>query len=71
MIGEVGKVIASIHEAKLADQVICALHSIAACLFPFDSSLVSGQCLVLLCLLFLLFVVRLPLNPLSNFCRLC
>lgn len=39
----VGEVISAIGEAKHVDQLICALHSLAARLFPLNSSALSGQ----------------------------
>ncbi|XP_022770045.1 telomere length regulation protein TEL2 homolog isoform X2 [Durio zibethinus] len=40
---KVGEVIREIERAKHAEQVICALHSLAVLLFPIDSSLISGS----------------------------
>ncbi|KAF8399868.1 hypothetical protein HHK36_015739 [Tetracentron sinense] len=40
---KVGEVISTINDAKHVDQVICALHSLAAMLFPLDSSLLAGS----------------------------
>lgn len=40
---KVGQVIASIKDAKHVDQVICALHSLAVCLFPLDSHYLAGS----------------------------
>ncbi|XP_024976504.1 telomere length regulation protein TEL2 homolog isoform X1 [Cynara cardunculus var. scolymus] len=39
----VGKVIATIKEAKNVDQVVCALHSLAVRLFPLDSRAFAGS----------------------------
>ncbi|XWS60319.1 hypothetical protein CRYUN_Cryun07bG0025800 [Craigia yunnanensis] len=43
VIEKVGEVIREIERAKHAEQVICALHSLAVLLFPIDSSLLSGH----------------------------
>ncbi|XP_077253052.1 embryo defective 2423 isoform X2 [Tasmannia lanceolata] len=43
IIGKVGDIISVIKDAKLVDQVICALHSLAIFLFPLDSILLSGS----------------------------
>ncbi|KAK8586451.1 hypothetical protein V6N13_010043 [Hibiscus sabdariffa] len=43
VIEKVGEVIREIERAKHAEQVICALHSLAVLLFPIDSSLLSGS----------------------------
>ena len=42
VVGKVGEVISAIKNATHVDQVVCALHSIAALLFPLDPSLISG-----------------------------
>ncbi|KAF7834703.1 telomere length regulation protein TEL2-like protein isoform X1 [Senna tora] len=42
MVDKIGEVISAIKSAKHVDQVICALHSIAALLFPIEPSLLSG-----------------------------
>ncbi|KAH1255068.1 hypothetical protein GmHk_04G011360 [Glycine max] len=42
-IGRVAEVISAIKNAKHVDQVICALHSLATILFPFDPSLLSDS----------------------------
>ncbi|KAL1301400.1 hypothetical protein HN51_046035 [Arachis hypogaea] len=43
VIAKVKEVISAIMNAKHVDEVVCALHSIAALLFPLDSSLISGS----------------------------
>ncbi|XVF54627.1 hypothetical protein PTKIN_Ptkin05aG0196600 [Pterospermum kingtungense] len=43
VIEKVGEVISEIERAKHAEQVICALHSLAVLLFPIDFSLLSGS----------------------------
>ncbi|CAK9172583.1 unnamed protein product [Ilex paraguariensis] len=40
---KVGHVITSVTDARYADQVICALHSLAVLLFPIDSHALSGS----------------------------
>ncbi|KAL3748065.1 hypothetical protein ACJRO7_009310 [Eucalyptus globulus] len=42
MLEKAGEAIAAIKKAKHVDHVICALHSLAALLFPVDSSLLAG-----------------------------
>ncbi|MED6212573.1 hypothetical protein PIB30_084738 [Stylosanthes scabra] len=43
VVTKVREVISAITNAKHVDEVVCALHSIAALLFPLDSSLISGS----------------------------
>ncbi|KAF5732191.1 telomere length regulation protein TEL2 [Tripterygium wilfordii] len=43
VLDKVGEAVSTIRTAKQVDQVICSLHSLAALLFPIDSSLLSGS----------------------------
>lgn len=43
VVTKVVEVVSAIKNAKHVDQVICALHSLATILFPFDPSLLSGS----------------------------
>ncbi|XP_050377869.1 LOW QUALITY PROTEIN: uncharacterized protein LOC126795088 [Argentina anserina] len=46
VLDKVGQVISELSKAEHADQVICALHSLALLLFPLDPSLFSGPLLL-------------------------